>query len=202
MKNYPEVIHSNRARASTLRLVELFKPKVYAELGCYRCATASKVAELIPPEGQLHLFDFDARLTKYAVLVKHPNVVLHPSSDKLRDSYCWSLMHLLQKHTEPIFDYVYIDGAHTWDVDGFAFFLVDRLLHVGGIIEFDDYGWTLARSSALRPSSFPLTAKCYTREQIKTPQVKLVVDLLVARDSRYKAVEGKRVWQKSTGVTA
>ena len=39
----------------------------------------------------------------------------------------------------PIFDYVFIDGAHTWMLDALAFLLVDRLLRVGGYVDFDDY---------------------------------------------------------------
>ena len=34
---------------------------------------------------------------------------------------------------EPVFDFVFLDGAHTWDADGLAFLLVDRLLKPGGV---------------------------------------------------------------------
>lgn len=71
-----------------------------------------------------------------------------------------------------------------------------RLLKPGGFIAFDDYGWTLAHSKALRPLKFPLTGKLYTDEQIKTPQVEMIFDLLMRRDDRYVEVVPDRVWRK------
>jgi hypothetical protein len=42
---------------------------------------------------------------------------------------------------DPCLDFVFIDGSHTWEVDGFAFLLVDKLLKPGGWILFDDLYW-------------------------------------------------------------
>ena len=47
------------------------------------------------------------------------------------------------------YDFCFIDGAHTWDTDGFAFCLVDRMLRPGGWIIFDDLNWTHAHSPTL-----------------------------------------------------
>jgi hypothetical protein len=57
-----------------------------------------------------------------------------------------------------------------------TFFLVDRLLEVGGYIDFDDYNWSLAISPTLAPDKFPRTLEMYTSEQIEDRQVKRVVD--------------------------
>lgn len=62
-------------------------------------------------------------------------------------SYTWRLMKLLEEDDSPRFDLCYIDGAHSWFVDGFAFFLVDRLLRPGGWIVFDDLDWTFESMS-------------------------------------------------------
>jgi hypothetical protein len=194
---YPDKLcTSGNANNTTLQLVAEHKPKIYAEFGCYRCDTAAEVAKLIPSEGTIHLFDFQDTLDEYSHRVMHPNVIRHGNSQKLRDSYNWSLMRFLLRNDGPVFDYAYIDGAHTWDVDGFTFFLVDRLLKPGGVVEFDDYDWKLGQSGSLKPSKFPNTANFYTREQIYTPQVKLVVDLLVKRDPRYKELVTNRAYQK------
>lgn len=61
-------------------------------------------------------------------------------------SYTWTLMELIEQNTLngrtiPIFDFVFIDGGHTWDSDGFSFLLADRLLKPGGWILFDDVNW-------------------------------------------------------------
>ncbi len=64
-------------------------------------------------------------------------------------SYTWELLKLLEANTRdgvttPVFDFVFIDGGHTWDSDGFSFLLADRLLKPGGWMLFDDVLWTPA----------------------------------------------------------
>ncbi len=61
-------------------------------------------------------------------------------------SYTWELMKLIEQNTvdgvtNPVFDFVFIDGGHTWDSDGFSFLLADRLLKPGGWVLFDDVNW-------------------------------------------------------------
>jgi predicted O-methyltransferase YrrM len=62
-------------------------------------------------------------------------------------SYTWRLMKMLEENPTPRFDLCYIDGAHNWFVDGFAFFLSDRLLRPGGWVIFDDLDWTYSTSA-------------------------------------------------------
>ena len=108
---------------------------------------------------------------------------------------------VLRESAEPRFDYVFLDGAHTWCVDALAFVLLDRLLVPGGHIEFDDYHWTIERSPSMKPDVFPATDRMYTREQIAEPQVALVVDLLVRPDPRYEEVVEKRLFRKRDDAT-
>ena len=71
-------------------------------------------------------------------------------------SYTWFLHDTLRSQltadgeVEPKYDFVYIDGAHSWDVDGLAFALVDRLLVPGGWILFDDLTWVFDAAMAER----------------------------------------------------
>jgi predicted O-methyltransferase YrrM len=64
-------------------------------------------------------------------------------------SYTWFLHDTLRAQrnvageVEPCYDFVFLDGAHTWDVDALAFTLADRLLVPGGWLLFDDLDWTL-----------------------------------------------------------
>jgi hypothetical protein len=114
----------------------------------------------------------------------------------LRDSYDWALAKVIESNPDPIYDYMFLDGAHDWAIDALATLLCDRLLKVGGYLDFDDYGWTLRGSPALNPKAFPLTAKLYTNEQIEAQQVKMVVDLLVRRDPHYREVVKNKIFQK------
>jgi hypothetical protein len=54
-------------------------------------------------------------------------------------------MKLLEVHADPIYDFCYIDGGHSWDVSGFGFFLVEKLVRPGGWLLFDDLDWTYER---------------------------------------------------------
>jgi hypothetical protein len=106
------------------------------------------------------------------------------SSYKVLDSYNWGLAKLLDENAGPKYDYVFLDGAHSWAVDALAAFLSDRMPKVGGYLDFDDYDWTFSRSPSVNPRVFPLTRKFYTAEQIESKQVKMIVDLVIRRDPR------------------
>jgi predicted O-methyltransferase YrrM len=173
--------------------------EIYAELGVYEGDTTLAVAEELASRGEIHLFDFADKVEPVAdrlAAAGHENVVCHPNSRKIMDSYNWSLMQLLRERGEPVFEYVFLDGAHTWAADALAFLLIDRLLKPGGYVEFDDYWWTIEQSPSMNARAFPASARLYTDEQMSEPQVKLVVDLLVRPDRRYKEVEENRVFRK------
>src|SRR5258705_6465750 len=70
-------------------------------------------------------------------------------------SYTWELMRILDDRTvnsltNACFDFCFLDGAHTWETDGLAFLIVDRLLREDRWIVFDDVNWTLGSSPTLK----------------------------------------------------
>jgi len=99
-----------------------------------------------------------------------------------KSSYTWRLMKMLEDDPNPRFDFCYIDGAHTWADDGFAFFLVDRLLKPGAWIVFDDIDWSYATSPSMRDTAF---VRSMSAEEQTTQQVKKVFDLLVKTHPSY-----------------
>jgi predicted O-methyltransferase YrrM len=177
----------------------------YAEIGVYKGYTAARIAEVLGGEGEIHLFDYADRVEPVAEALRaagHGNVVAHPNSRRLLDSYNWSLMRVLAERGEGVFDYVFLDGAHTWAHDALAFALADRLLAPGGYVDFDDYRWTLRASPTMNPEAFPEVERLYSDEQIDARQVALVVDLLVRRDARYEEVVPDKVFRKRSGPCA
>jgi predicted O-methyltransferase YrrM len=171
----------------------------YAEIGIYKGYTATRIAEVLDGDGELHLFDYADRVADVAAALRgagHRNVVAHPNSRRLMDSYNWSLMKVLAEHEEPVFDYIFLDGAHTWAHDALAFALADRLLMPGGYLDFDDYRWTLRASPSMNPDAFPDIERLYSDEQIAARQVALVIDLLVRRDSRYEEIVEDKIFRK------
>jgi predicted O-methyltransferase YrrM len=184
------------------RTVELFAAsgcRRYAEIGVYKGETAERIAGVLDGAGEIHLFDYVDRVEPVAARLRaagHRNVVAHPNSRRLFDSYNWSLMQVLAATDGPAFDYVFIDGAHTWAHDALAFALVDRLMAPGGFVDFDDYPWTLRASPSMNPEAFPEVEQLYSDEQIDARQVALVVDLLVRRDPRYEEVVADKLFRK------
>ena len=115
-------------------------------------------------------------------------------------SYTWRLMRMLQEDPSPRFDLCYIDGAHDWFVDGFAFFLVDRLLRPGGWIVFDDLNWTYASSPALGRTE---RVRAMPEDERTAAQVRLVYDLLVKSHPNYHNFRTEGDWafaQKTDGA--
>lgn len=120
-----------------------------------------------------------------------PNVEGLLSSLGLRDrvtvfyepnSYIWRLMKLLEEHPEPAFDMCYLDGAHNWFVDGFAFFLADRLLKPGGWLIMDDLNWRYIDSPSFKNSE---TLANMPSEEAECYQMRKIFELLVQRQPGY-----------------
>ncbi len=71
-------------------------------------------------------------------------------------SYTWWLKEQVQARSdahgncEPRFDFVYLDGAKNWTVDGLAVVLVEKLLRPGGWLLMDDLDWTYAQDPGPR----------------------------------------------------
>lgn len=193
---YPSLLDVRGANWQTVRNVRELSCTRVAEFGVYHGHTSRELAAILPAFGLLDLFDFeDVALPLAEEIGKRSQCRVRGfgSSYQLRDSYCWPMATLLRENPEPIWDYVFLDGAHTWDVDGFAFLLADMLLVPGGYLDLDDYEWTLARSKAL--SSLAVTAQCYTQEQRETPQVAMVAEILVARRG-YTEIQPRKLWRK------
>ncbi|KRQ10471.1 hypothetical protein AOQ73_08400 [Bradyrhizobium pachyrhizi] len=173
------------------------QPFRYAEFGIYMADTARNVCQLFP-ECELHLFDFnDAVQRAETKLSAYPNKISYfGNTQKFNDSYNWSLMKLIRQYEgAPIYDYCFLDGAHTVAVDALNYFLCDKLLKVGGYMDFDDYEWRL-RGSSLDPTKIPAIGDQYPDEQIDAFQVKMIVDDLVRTDHRYQEVVRNKVFQK------
>ena len=104
-------------------------------------------------------------------------------------SYTWFLHDALRAQlaadgrVEPRYDFVFIDGAHTWDVDALAFSLTDRLLRPGGWLLFDDLDWRLdARWPSVPPGQRALA------------QVTEIWDLLVVTHPDYDTFRSDGQW--------
>lgn len=207
--NNSDIQHDERnfiGNGHVFTTIEFFKTAIQslsnpfvAEVGVHLGETSLEFARIMNGKGELHIFDYDGvtdSVRKKIFDEGYMNVYVHSNSRKIRDSYNWSLMKILKNQSDLRFDYIYIDGAHTWDIDGFAFYLSDLLLKVGGYLDFDDYEWSHASSPTCNPKKYPKILELYSEEQIMTSQVKLVVDLLVRKNCRYKELVPNKIFQK------
>lgn len=106
-------------------------------------------------------------------------------------SYTWRLMKLIEENPTPKYDFCYLDGAHNWYVDGFAFFLVDKLLEPNGWIIFDDIHWTYESSPTMKNSDY---VRNMPEDERTTPQVKKIFDLLVKTHPNYHNFKIENGW--------
>ena len=166
------------------------------ELGFMYGVSSSYMASTLKELGGGHLTTIDLKVGKK----RNPNIEMLLDKLDLMEyvtiyyedtSYTWRLMKFLEENTEPIFDFCYIDGAHDWFTDGFAFLLVDKLLKPGGWVIFDDMFWTHSTSPYWRDKPETL-AMPY--EERTTPQVKKIYDLLVKRHPDYCNFEIMDSW--------
>lgn len=184
-----------------------------AEIGIGTGASTINIARILNNTGYYHIFDFQSTIDyqlKLLDILGYNNVTGHGSSTKLMDSYNWGLLQMIKENTGPVFDYIFLDGCHAFPTDGLAFFLSDRLLKIGGFIEFDDYDWTMqwhlntqgneykdnVDKNQYEGSFKQRILESYTEEQIKMQQVADIVEYLVKGSNRYKTILEKRVYQK------
>lgn len=114
-------------------------------------------------------------------------------------SYTWHLQRKLEEYIADPFDLIFIDGAHTWDVDGFAFFLCERILKPGGWILFDDLEWNYRGSPAAMAMPW---VQALTDEEKNTAQVMLVWEKLVTTHPGFSefVVDGSWGWTRKAAA--
>lgn len=166
-----------------------------AELGVGIGATSLMLARCMNNAGKLHLFDFNDKLTQLAAdfaLLGFTNIEYFGNSAKHWDSYNWTLGKFLLAGQRAVYDYIYLDGAHTFAVDALAITLCDRLLKPGGFLEVDDYYWKFSQSQWMKQTRHDFM----TDEQIDTAQLAMVVDLFLNGNPAYEVIAPNRIYRK------
>lgn len=168
-------------------LIAEHKPQHILELGFKHGVSSCYMAGALQENGGGHLTTIDLKSAE----------ALSPNVDELLEklglseyatvyyeetSYTWRLMEMLERSPRPQFDLCYLDGAHNWDTDGLAFFLVDKLLAENALLILDDLDWSYARSPTLQDEPW---VKAMPREQYEMQQIRKVFDLLVCEHPAY-----------------
>jgi predicted O-methyltransferase YrrM len=162
------------------------KPERILELGFAHGTSTCYMAAALDELGRGHITTFDQESRRD----REPDIYTSLAALGLGEyvtpvwahrSFTWDLAKLIEANPEPIFDFVFHDGGHSWDVAGYAFFLADRLLKPGGWMLFDDLKWTHQSKSVIDHPK----VQAMSEEERTTPHVRMVFDLLVGRHPDY-----------------
>jgi predicted O-methyltransferase YrrM len=114
-----------------------------------------------------------------------------------RTSYNWFLKKKIEENSpsngcEPIYDFCFIDGPKNWNIDGFAFFLVDKLLKQNGWILFDDLKWTYGSKG--KDQTDGISHRKMGEDELNTPHIELIYRLLVLQHPDYSEFRIQGDW--------
>jgi predicted O-methyltransferase YrrM len=116
-------------------------------------------------------------------------------------SYNWFLKKKIEEtsssnNCQAIYDFCFVDGSKHWTIDGFAFFLVDKLLKQGGWILFDDFKLTynsVKRQSGVDSIDY-ISLLEMGEDELNTPHIELVFRLLVMQNPNYSEFKIEDEW--------
>lgn len=160
-----------------------------AEIGTGVGATTKMIVEKLDNRGRLLIFDYHDRVSELVADFRelgYSNIEPFGNSRLRLDSYSWNLAQLALKarETGPFLDFAFLDGAHTFPVDAPATVVLKKLVKPGGFFLLDDLLWTMASAPSMKASS----AEVYSPEQLETPHIQMICDLLMEDDPAFQRV--------------
>ena len=200
-----------RAARGLYEFILEHRPKRCLELGFAHGASSCYIAAALEEVGDGHLesvdllssADLDPTLED---LLDRTGLGHYVTVSREVNSYNWWLKKRIEERTsdgvcQPQFDFCFIDGSKNWTIDGFAFFLADKLLNVDGWILFDDYDWTYEGTG--RQATDGVSNRDLSDDQRQEPNIRLVFQNLVMQHpdySRFRIQDETWAWaQKVRG---
>jgi predicted O-methyltransferase YrrM len=132
--------------------VRATRPLAALELGTGHGVSAAYIAAALAENdaGRLTTVDFEAARPDPdpAAVLARAGVADRVTIVRRYSSYTWWLKEQVEASSdahgncEPLYDFVYVDGAKNWNVDGLAVVLAEKLLRPGGWLLLDDLNWT------------------------------------------------------------
>jgi predicted O-methyltransferase YrrM len=131
-------------------LVRSHKPRVSLEVGCAFGISSLYICEALK--------SIDAE--RHIVIDPRQNDVDQWQGIGLLNLQRAGFSDLVEFHAEPSYeclpkllargqriDFAFIDGVHNFDYVLVDFFMIDKMLNVGGVVVFDDYSWPSVRKA-------------------------------------------------------
>lgn len=197
---YPKHLAVGSANKQTLNLCKKIKPKYYCEIGFHEGHTLKEVLKILPNEAKIDIFDFQDKCDKIKNSIPglfKKKIKAYGNSYKFLDNYNNSLYKVwIKNKKKPLYDYIFLDGSHVFTVDCLTFFLADKLLKKGGIIDLDDFNWSIKSSPSMNPDIFKASKLLYSSEQINQKGVKMIIDGFIKNSPLYKEIIKNKAYKK------
>jgi predicted O-methyltransferase YrrM len=169
------------------------QPREILELGTSYGVSAAYMAAALDANGEGRITTVDhvrSNSPKELLSRLDPAVAGRIEFVRIPDSsYTWWLKEQVAARTdaagncEPRYDFVFLDGAHNWTVDGLSVVLIEKLLRPGGWLLLDDLNW-VPRSDPHgmreRGVFFPLSER-----ERNAPHIRDVFELLVRPNAAF-----------------
>jgi predicted O-methyltransferase YrrM len=181
------------------------RPELILELGTANGVSAAYMAaalDAVGGSGRIVSIDVDRAAYTPGPKKVFADVGLEDRARFIRvpdSSYDWFLKDQVAERSdgagncEPLYDCIFIDGAHEFTIDGLAATLCEKLLKPGGWLLLDDLDWSYSTS----PSAAPLMP--VSEDEYKTPHVQAVYDLIVKQNpvfTEFRDEDGHWGWAK------
>ena len=179
------------------------KPGAVLELGTAHGVGAAYLAGALADNAHGHLTTVDFAGAAYdpapeAVLAR-AGVAQRVTVVREFSSYTWWLKEQVQAQSdragnvEPLYDFVYLDGAKNWTIDGLAVVLIEKLLRPGGWLLMDDLPWTYAQDPGREATDGIVHRELSERERSE-PHLRAVFDLIVAQHPAFTELKIQDEW--------
>ena len=178
-------------------------PDAVLELGSAHGVGAAYMAAALTDNGHGHLTTVDFAGAAYdpppeAVLAR-AGVADRVTVVREFSSYTWWLKEQVATASDadgnvtPRFDFVYLDGAKNWTIDGLAVVLIEKLLRPGGWLLMDDLDWTYADDPA-RTATDGVANRDLSEPERTEPHLRAVFDLIVAQHPSFTELRVQDEW--------
>ena len=183
--------------------VRATRPAEVLELGTAHGVGAAYLAAALEAngDGRLTTVDFEGAAYDPAPGDVLARAGLAHRVDEVREfsSYTWWLKEQVASRSdadgncEPRFDFVYLDGAKNWTIDGLAVVLVEKLLRPGGWLLMDDLDWTYAQDPH-RDATDGIVHRELSAPERTEPHLRAVFELIVAQHPSFTDLRVQDEW--------
>ncbi len=184
------------------------RPERVLELGTGHGVSACYIAAALEANGTGSLISVDHGGARFnpspEEVLARAGLTQRVTLIRAHSSYNWFLKQQVEEQSDangnctPIYDFVFLDGSHNFDVDGLAVVLLEKLLRPGGWLLLDDLEWTYEQNPWVAPELWPDgNARPFgplSEEQRRAPQMRAVFDVVVKQHPAFTRLIREDEW--------